>query len=156
MTTRRFVTELKTWIRFNPDSALAARDGLYTAASGNPTLPSWLGPTAFDLFFRKSDEQDKLAEQVRSSAGIAVFVANSDNPQGWIGAGRAYQRFALRATVEGLKNAFVNQAVEVTEVRGALQSLLGLGDRRPSLVVRFGWGPPMPRSLRRRVRDVLV
>ena len=117
---------------------------------------SWLGPTVFDLFFRKSAEHDKLAEQVRSSAGMAVFVAASDDREGWIGAGRTYQRFALCATVEGLKNAFINQAVEVPEVRGALQTLLNLGDRRPSLLVRFGWGPAMPRSLRRPVRDVLV
>lgn len=151
-----FVTELKAWIRFNPDSALAARDGLYTAASGNPTLPSWLGPSVFELFFRKAAEHDKIAEQVRSSAGIAVFVAASDDREGWTGVGRAYQRFALRATVEGLKNAFINQAVEVPEVRGTLQSLLSLGDRRASLVVRFGWGPAMPKSLRRPVRDVLV
>jgi hypothetical protein len=69
---------------------------------------------------------------------------------------RAYRRFALEATADGLKHAFVNQAVEVPEMRRELQALLGLGERRTNLVVRFGHGPAMPKSLRRRVGDVIV
>jgi hypothetical protein len=151
-----FVSELKSWLRFNERAAAAARDGLFSAASGNPRLPSWIGPAVFDLFVTKDGEQARLAEQVRSSSGLIVFVAPSDDRAGWAAAGRAYQRFALQATVDGLKHAFVNQAVEVPGTRRELQSLLGAGERRPSLLVRFGFGPPMPRSLRRDVRDVLV
>jgi len=151
-----FLAELKAWIRFNPDAAVAGGDGLYAGSTGNPALPSWLGSLLFDLLLRKSAENDKYAEQIRSSAGLVVFVATSDDREGWFDAGRAYQRFALQATVDGLKHAFINQAVEVPEVRSELQSLLGLGDRRPNLVVRYGYGPRMPRSLRRPVSDVVV
>lgn len=151
-----FVAELKHWLRFNADAALATRDGLYSAVSGNPTLPDWLGPLIFDLVFRKGSENDKYAEQIRSSAGLAVFVASSDDPTGWFAAGRACQRFALQATVDGLKLAFVNQPVEVADVRAELRGLLAFGDRRPNLIVRFGYGPAMPRSLRRRVDDVMI
>jgi hypothetical protein len=73
-----------------------------------------------------------------------------------VAAGRAYQRFALQATIDGLKHAFLNQAVEVPAVRRELQALLGLGERRPDFVVRFGYGPPMPKSLRRKPDDVIV
>ncbi len=151
-----FVKELKQWIRFNPAAAARLRDGLYSESSGNPALPDWLGPTLFDFFFSKESENEKYVEHVRSSAGIAVFVAKTDDRQGWFNAGRAYQRFALRATLDGLKNAFLNQAVEVPAVRKELQALLGIGDRRPNLVVRYGYGPSMPRSLRRPVSTVLV
>lgn len=151
-----FIAELKHWIRFNPDAALATRDGIYAASSGNPTLPSWLGPIMFDALFRKQPENDKYAEQVRSSAGIVVFIAKSNDKAGWFSAGRAYERFALQATVDGLKNAFINQAVEVPDMRRELAALLGLGSRRPNLVVRFGYGPFMAKSLRRRVSDVTV
>jgi hypothetical protein len=151
-----FVHELKSWLRFNARAAAASRDGLFSAASGNPRLPSWIGPMMFDLFITKDGENAKLAEQVRSSPGLIAFIAPSDDRAGWTAAGRAYQRFALQATVDGLKHAFVNQAVEVPHVRRELQSLLGTGGRRPSLLVRFGFGPAMPRSLRRSVRDVLV
>jgi hypothetical protein len=151
-----FRGELKSWLRFNAGAAAATRDGLFSAASGNPRLPSWLGPFLYDLTVRKDGDNQKLAEQMRSSSGIAVFVAASDNPAGWIAAGRAYQRFALQATLDGLKHAFVNQAVEVPGVRHELGALLGIGDRRPNLVVRFGRGPEMPRSLRRATDDVIV
>ena len=43
-----FVGELKSWLRFNPRAAMRTGDGLYSVASGNPALPDWLGPTAFD------------------------------------------------------------------------------------------------------------
>lgn len=151
-----FVKELKQWVRFNPTTAARLRDGLYSESSGNPVLPDWLGPTLFDFFFDKESENEKYVEHVRTSAGIVVFVAKTDDRQGWFNAGRAYQRFALRATLDGLKNAFLNQAVEVPAVRKDLQALLGIGDRRPNLVVRYGYGPSMPRSLRRPVSAVLV
>jgi len=151
-----FMSELKSWLRFNERAAAASRDGLLSAASGNPRLPSWIGPMMFDLFITKDGENAKLAEQVRSSSGLVAFIAPSNDRAGWTAAGRAYQRFALQATVDGLKHAFVNQAVEVPDARRELRSLLGTGERRPSLLVRFGFGPPMPRSLRRSVRDVLV
>ncbi len=151
-----FVAELRNWVRFNPDEAAAARDGVYAASSGNPTIPTWVGRRFFDWLLDKDAENEKYATQIRSSAGIVVFVAARNDREGWFNAGRAYQRFALQATVDGLKHAFLNQPVEVPAVRPALQSLLGIGDRRPNLVVRFGYGPVMPKSLRRSVDAVIV
>jgi hypothetical protein len=37
-----FMRELKHWIRFNPRQAFEARDGLFSAATGNPTAPAGL------------------------------------------------------------------------------------------------------------------
>ncbi len=45
---------------------------------------------------------------------------------------------------------------EAVEMRPQFGAALGLGNRRPDLVVRFGRGPAMPRSLRRPVSAVLV
>ncbi|MEQ8733442.1 MAG: Tat pathway signal protein [Rhodospirillaceae bacterium] len=151
-----FVSELKDWLRFNPTAAMRTNDGLYSACSGNPTLPDWLGSFTFDMFFTTEAENKKYAEQIRSSSGLVVFVAATDDKEGWFNAGRAYQRFALQATADGLQNAFVNQTIEVPEMRRPLQDLLGLGERRPNLVVRFGYGPAMPQSLRRPATEVMV
>jgi hypothetical protein len=63
---------------------------------------------------------------------------------------------ALQATALGIRNAFLNQPVEVAALRPHFAAALGLGDQRPDLVVRFGRGPAMPRSLRRPVDAVLV
>jgi hypothetical protein len=103
----------------------------------------------------EKSENDKYARHVRSSAGIAVFVAGSDDRAGWIAAGRAYQRFALQATALGIRQAFLNQPVEVPSLRPQIASYLGIGNRRPNLIVRFGRGPMLPPSLRRPVDAVI-
>jgi nitroreductase len=151
-----FVAELKSWIRFDAAEALTSRDGLFAKASGNPTLPGWLGRRIFSLVVTAAGENAKYAAQLRSSAGVAVFVSGRDEPAGWSAAGRASQRFALQATSLGIRTAFINQPVEVAALRGPFGRSLGLGDRRPDLVLRFGYGAELPRSLRRPVAQVIV
>jgi hypothetical protein len=150
-----FAAELKSWLRFNARAAVETGEGLYSAASGNPSLPTFLGRVMFDRFFTVEAENDRYARQVRSSAGLAIVHSDRDDPAHWVQAGRSYQRFALRATALGLRHAHLNQPVEVAETRSQLQSLLGLGERRPDMVLRFGYAPPMPRSLRRPVASVI-
>ena len=151
-----FVRELKDWIRFNGTDAVRMRDGLYSASSGNPNIPSWIGDVAFRWLLTAKGENDKVARQVRSSAGIAVFVGQSADKAHWVEVGRCYERFALQATALGIRNAFLNQPVEVASVRPQFAAAVGLAGQRPDLVVRFGHGPTLPRSLRRPVQAVLV
>lgn len=151
-----FVRELKSWIRFSPRQATTAGDGLFAAASGNPALPDWLGPRMFDMAFNTNAENDKYARQIRSSAGLAVFVSAHDDKEHWVRAGRACQRFALQATALGMKLAFVNQPVEVGSLRPELAALVGMMGRRPDIVMRFGYGPTLPFSARRPVEAVLA
>jgi hypothetical protein len=149
-----FAAELKSWLRFSASAAIETGDGLFSASSGNPTLPTVLGRFMFDRFFTVGTENDRYARQVRSSSGLAVILSDRDDTAHWLQAGRACQRFALQATALGIRHAHLNQPVEVASTRPQLQSLLGLGDRRPDMVLRFGYGPPMPRSLRRPVAAV--
>jgi len=151
-----FVKELKAWIRFNGADAARTRDGLYSVSSGNPNIPSWVGDLAFHWVFTPTGENDKVARQVRSSAGIAVFVGLAADKAHWVEVGRCYERFALQATALGIRNAFLNQPVEVAALRPPFAAALGLTGQRPDLVVRFGRGPVLPRSLRRPVESVLV
>lgn len=151
-----FMAELKAWIRFDDRMALAHRDGLTSRASGNPSLPAWLARLLLPLVMTEKGEAAKINRQIRSSAGIAVFAAASDDRAGWIAAGRAYQRFALEATAHDIRHAFINQPVEVPTLRSQFAAELGLGDQRPDLVVRFGRGPAMPRSLRRPLSAVIT
>jgi hypothetical protein len=151
-----FVAELKEWIRFSSHDAVRSGDGLYAASSGNPTAPAWLGSLLFSLFFTPKSENDKYAKHVRSSAGIAIFVSETPGPARWMEVGRCYQRFALQSAALGIRNAMVNQPVEVPALRPQFAAFLGVGTRRPDLVVRFGRGPKLPSSLRRPVAAVLV
>ena len=156
MNDRAFVEELKNWIRFSGDEAVRTGDGLYAASSGNPPSPTWLGSLLFSLFFTPRSENDKYAKQVRSSAGIAVFVSDTQGPAQWMEVGRCYERFALQSAALGIRNAMLNQPVEVTTLRPQFAAFLGVGKRRPDLVVRFGRGPKLPSSLRRPVEAVLI
>ncbi len=151
-----FVSELKAWIRYSGSDAVRLGDGLFAASSGNPVLPAWLGERMFSLFFKPKAENDKYARHIRSSSGVAVFVGQAADKAHWIEVGRAYERFALQSAAMGVRNAFVNQPVEVTSLRPQFASYLGLGSLRPDLVVRFGRGPLMPYSLRRPLQAVIA
>lgn len=151
-----FIAELRRWLRFSPAQAMATKDGLFSACSGHPALPGWLGDLAFDLVFKEKSENDKYRDHIRSSAGVAVFIGDEEGPEHWIKVGRSFQRFALQATALGIRNAHINQPIEVPSVRKEFVSWLGASDIRPDLIVRFGYAPPLPMSMRRSVDQVIV
>ncbi len=151
-----FVEELKSWIRFGSVEAVKTGDGLYSATSGNPSVPRWIGSPLFGMFFKPKSENDKYAKHVRSSAGVAVFVSDASDKAHWVEAGRCYERFALQAAALGIRNAMINQPVEVSQLRPQFATAMGIGSGRPDLIVRFGRGPLMPKSLRRDLQSVLV
>lgn len=151
-----FVAELRHWLRFSYSGALATRDGLFSGCTGNPVVPGIIGRGMFELFYTADGENKKYVAQVRSSAGIAVIACEVAGPAGWVAAGRAFQRFALRATAMGLKLSLLNNPIEVAAIRPSFATAVGLGMRRPDMVVRFGYGPTLRRSLRRPVEQVLA
>jgi hypothetical protein len=151
-----FMQELKSWIRFNDQEAARTGDGLSLRATGNPSIPRWLGSLLFKLLIRVQPENDKNTRNIRSSAGIAVFVSDVSDKAHWVEVGRCYERFALQATALGIRNAFVNQPVEVVSLRPDFARALGIESGRPDLVVRFGRGAEMPSSLRRSLESVIV
>lgn len=151
-----FVRELRDWIRFTPEQALRTRDGLFSATSGNPVAPAWIAERLFGMLFNKGSENDKYRDHIRSSAGIVVFVGDKEDPDHWIKVGRSFQRFALQSTALGIRNAHINQPIEVTSLRSEFASWLGAPDVRPDLVIRFGRAPALPMSLRRPVSEILI
>lgn len=155
MRDKAFMDELKAWLRFNEGEAVSSMDGLFSRASGNPSLPGWLARLLLPVVFTERGENDKYRAHIQSSAGIAVFVSEHNDKAHWVEAGRACQRFALQITALGLKYTFINQPVELPQMRQQLASFLGLKGRRPNLMVRFGTGPELPRSLRRPVAQVM-
>lgn len=150
-----FVAELRDWIRFNADDALRSGDGLFTACSGSPTMPAWIGKPMFNWFFRKEAETDKYTKHIASSAGIAVFTGDKADRAHWVQVGRSFQRFALQATALGIRHAHINQPVEIASVRTEFAAWLGAKDQRPDLVIRFGYAPPLPMSMRRPLASLI-
>lgn len=148
--------ELKSWIRFNAHDAIQSGDGLYGPVMGNPDVPVWLGRLFMRLAFSADKQNRKDARHIRSSSVIAVVFSETDDQAHWVEAGRSYQRLALQAAALDLRTAFINQPVEVAALRPQFADFLGIGNRRPDLVVRIGRGPEMPRSLRRPLNEVIT
>ena len=151
-----FRDELTSWIRFNSRAALRAGDGLAGRASGRPSLPTWLAKRIIGHVLSPKAQAETDARQIRSSAGIAVFVASQDDKAAWVETGRAYERFALQATALGIRNAFINQPIEVPSLRPKFESWLKLNGEHALLIVRFGRGTPTPFSPRRPLKDVVI
>jgi hypothetical protein len=156
MSDKAFVDELRAWIRFSGADAVRLGDGLFGRSSGNPEVPAWLGGLMFGFFFTPEAENEKYVKHLRSSAGVAVFAGAKEDKAHWVEVGRSYERFALQATVLGIRTAHVNMPVEVASLRPKFAEAIGLGGTRPDLVIRFGRGPTLPASLRRPVEAVLI
>jgi hypothetical protein len=148
--------ELKTWIRFNAQDAMRTGDGLYGPVMGSPDVPPWLGALFMRIAFSAKRQNRKDIRHIRNSSAIAVFFSEADDKPHWIEAGQCYERLALQAAALDLRTAFINQPVEVSELRPQLAGFLGIGHRRPDLIVRIGRGPEMPKSLRRPIDSVIV
>mgnify|MGYP006295155441 FL=1 len=148
-----YVDELVAWLRFNRREALRTLDGLYSGSSGNPNLPRWLGKRFVTTSYGpKQAETDAAA--IRSSAGMIVIASERDDKAAWVRTGRVYERLALTLTTLEIQSAMLNQPVEVPALRPQLGELVGLGNAQPQLLMRFGYGETMPRSLRRPVDAV--
>lgn len=151
-----WVKELTAWIRFSSREAIRAGDGLYGPVMGSPDVPRWMGELYMRLAFSSAAQNRKDTANIRSSPVIVVIVSETNDERHWIEAGRCYQRLALQATALELKTAFINQPVEVPDLRAQFAGFLGIGDARPDLVLRVGRGPQMPRTLRRPVGQVVA
>ena len=150
-----WIDELKSWIRFNATHAVLTGDGLYGKSTGSPDVPQWLGRIILRLALKPRVQNHNDYKNILSSSGVAVFYSESNDKAHWIEAGRCYERFALQTTALDIRSAFINPPVEVPELRSKFETWLGIGNRRADLVVRFGYGPAMPPSLRRPVDEVI-
>jgi hypothetical protein len=152
---KAFIEELIYWLRFNKKEAIASLDGLYSRCSGNPEVPRWIGKM-FVAGSKPQQQAEADAKKLRSSAGAVVVASESDDKPTWVRTGQVYERLALKMTTLDIKSAFLNQPLEVAEVRSQFQRAMGLGGSLPQLLVRFGYADPMPRSLRRPVEQVIL
>jgi hypothetical protein len=144
------------WIRFNKSAAGKTNDGLYGAATGNPNVPEWIGKLVMGVTLSPEKEAAKCEEQIRSSSGLAIFVASGNDEKAWINTGRSFERFALSATALNINNAHENMPCEEITFREELKKLLNLRkDQHPLLLIRFGYSDKMPYSYRRPLKQII-
>jgi hypothetical protein len=149
---RRFRRELASWVHANRS---ASRDGMPGFAHGVGDLASEVGPLiirTFDIGGGKAARDRQLA---LGSPALAVLWTEEDSPRQWLEAGQGLASTLLSLQTDGVSSSYLNQAVEVPELRGRVRALLGR-EGAPQLVLRVGYGRPTRPTPRRRVEDVLL
>jgi hypothetical protein len=123
------------------------------------SMPALAVPLA-QLVVRTFDLGHGIAARDREVADgsplLAVLSTEDDRPRQWLAAGQALQRVLLTGVRLGLQASYLNQPVQVPELRVQLQQLTGRGGHA-QLLLRIGSpaGALPPASPRRPVPEVL-
>jgi nitroreductase len=86
---------------------------------------------------------------------VAVLSTAGDEPADWLRAGQALQRLLLTATCRGLAASFANQPIERPGLRWLVRDPSS-GVRAPQMLIRIGYGPPVPGTARRPASEVTL
>jgi len=146
-----FRQELAAWIRPNGSPR---RDGIPGYALGMGNLVSRLAPFAIRRFDMGSRQARKDRGLVLGAPLLAVLGTARDDPRAWLEAGQAMAKVHLQACANGLSASYMNEPVQVAELRPQLRDLLQQTGY-PQLLLRFGYGPQARPTPRRPVSDVL-
>lgn len=85
---------------------------------------------------------------------IVVVGSVHDSALARLQAGQAMERVLLTATTLGLSASFLSQVVEVPATRRQLRELIG-GGLWPQIVLRLGYGSPVPPTPRRDLSELV-
>ncbi|KZB86314.1 hypothetical protein AVL48_28815 [Amycolatopsis regifaucium] len=137
-----FVAELRRWTELSAGT----RDGVPSyATDGCPADESWLleecGPPG--------------AAGLPDPPLVVAIGSLTDERLDRLQAGQALQRVLLTATGAGLTASFISPPVMVRSARAELRRLLGCGVW-PQVLLRLGYGTPLPWTPRRPLEDVLL
>jgi nitroreductase len=149
---KRFRLELAAWVHSNRSSA---RDGIPGYAQGVDDLLSCAGPLVVRTFDMGAGQAAKDHELATGSPGLVVLGTNGDTPRDWLYAGQALARLLLRARVEDVWTSFLNQPIELPDLRQRLGVSLGLTGF-PQACLRLGFGEDIKPTPRRDVDEVLI
>ncbi|MBB2926548.1 Acg family FMN-binding oxidoreductase [Paraburkholderia silvatlantica] len=151
----RFRRELAKWIH-----PRRTGDGMPAYAAGLAPLLDFAAPLVASAI-RTFDMGGGVAATHRELAAgspLLLCIATSvDDAQAWLAAGEALERVLLVLTVHGLCASYLNQPIEVAELRSQLGTLLGMPESAcPQLLLRIGHGTPDAPSPRRPLSEVVA
>lgn len=147
----RFRQEIAQWTRLVDSQS---RDGVPAYALGRGDMASYLGPLKIRTFM-DTEEANAGHHLAAGSPVLAILWTFTDTWFDWFTAGQALEKILLYARSRGVWASFFSQPIEVAALRTKLREIAGRRDF-PQLVLRMGYGPEVPPTPRRSVRDVLV
>jgi iron-sulfur cluster repair protein YtfE (RIC family) len=146
-----FRRELAAWIHAGRGRT---QDGMPAHALEIPGRFTPFAPLlvrTFDVGKGTAAHDRKIAER---SPTLAVLGTPDDTQRDWLIAGQALARVLLRAAQDEVSASFLNQPIEVAELRASVGRLAQVGV--PQLVLRLGYGPAVKPTPRRRLSDVVL
>lgn len=106
----------------------------------------------FDMGRSQAWQDDLLAS---GSPLILLLSTRNDSRDAWLRAGQALQRVLLEAQRHGLQASYLNQPIQVAELRPRLERLIGIGGHA-QILLRLGYPQEtLPATPRRIVQEVI-
>jgi hypothetical protein len=149
----RFRRELASWIHPH-----RASDGMPAYAFGVPRLMDFDVPIT-SMVIRTFDLGGGIAAHdaavTTGSPLLLCFSTTRDDAPSWLFAGQALERLLLLARLEGYDASYLNQPIEVPELRNALRDALGT-EPFPQLLIRLGRGQAVAHTPRRPLEETVL
>jgi hypothetical protein len=149
---KRFRRELAAWLHPN---RTRSGDGIPGYAFGTSEVVSYVGPFMLRTFDWGRGQAAKDHQLAVGSPVLAVLGTDADNPAAWLTAGQALMRVLLQACCQGMAASFLNQPIEVAELRPRLRDAIGRPGF-PQLLLRMGYGHAVHPTPRRPLHEVIV
>lgn len=149
---KEFRLELSKWL--HPNGSLTG-DGIPGHALGIDDLLSCAGPLVVRTFDMGEGQAAKSHEVATGSPVLAVLGTDDDKPRDWVAGGQALGRVLLRARVEDVWASFLDQPIELPDLRVKLRALAGHAGY-PQAVLRLGFGRNVKPTPRRDLEEVLI
>ena len=134
---KRFRRELAAWMHPNRSNS---KDGMPGYAHGISDIASYVGPFMIRTFDVGKGQAAKDRQLSIGSPVLAVLGTDADEPLPWIQTGQALARILLQARAQDVWTSFMNQPIEVPELRPKLLQALGRSTGFPQLLMRMGYG----------------
>jgi hypothetical protein len=151
---KRFRRELAAWIHPNRTKS---RDGMPGYAHGmTHDIASNIGPFLIRTFDIGKGQAAKDKQLASGSPVLAVLGTDADDPMNWIQTGQALARILLQARARNVWTTYMNQPIEVSELRPKVLQALGRATGFPQLLLRMGYGKEVKPTPRREIDDVIV
>jgi hypothetical protein len=154
MSDKRFRMELAAWIHPNRSQSRDGMPGYVHGVTGD--IASYIGPFLVRTFDMGKGQAAKDRQLAAGSPVLAVLGTDANGPVDWINAGQAIAEILLRARSEDVWASFMNQPIEVSDLRPRLRDALGSKSGFLQLLVRMGYGAELKPTPRRQVGDVLA
>ena len=152
MASSSFRRELAAWIHPN---RTASHDGMPGYALGLSSLRSSFAPLVVRTFDMGKGQAAKDRQLATGSPALAILGTDTDAATDWLAAGEALDEVLLHARAGEIWTSFLNQPIEIPELRRRLRDQLNLGGF-PQLILRMGFGQEVKPTPRRIAGEVLM